>query len=67
MRGAGFACDQCRSTAVDASDVLPDGWLEVVQRQRNPFGEDYQEGTLHFCGWACAERFALLSQPESVS
>lgn len=67
MRGTGFSCDQCRATAVDTADVLPDGWLEVSQRARNPFGEDYQEARVHLCGWSCVERFAVLSLPERAS
>ena len=67
MRGVGFECNQCRAIAVDDAEVVPDGWLELSTRTRNPFGDDYQEATLHFCGWSCAERYAELAQPERVS
>ena len=67
MRGVGFVCDQCRVTAVDGGELLPDGWLEVSARRSNPFGDDHQEPVFQFCGWRCAERYAESAQPERVS
>lgn len=58
-RGSGFTCDQCAAEAVASGDAPPQGWVVLLEREVNPFGEDFPKARAEFCSDTCLATFAV--------